>query len=188
MQLEVPGYRDRVVHIYVNKDEGGLNLDMPCAYITRLSLRGKYAGKRLAERFADPASSHPLSWVNHRWVRYRTTMGVLEAMLKKLRESYTYEQPDKVTYDTLINRAHDVSPDAYHWQTREQQKFAHKMTADLVRLIERWEGNESKFASGAPEPQPELRIRPQLSFTLCTSSSIHDHALWGGEWCPNLAI
>jgi len=36
-QLQVPGYRDRVVHVYVDKDEGGLNLNMPPQYVKRLS-------------------------------------------------------------------------------------------------------------------------------------------------------
>src|SRR5262249_11528617 len=50
-QLRVPGYRDRVAHIFHRADEGGLNLNMPPAVIDRLSRRGGAAGTVLREQF-----------------------------------------------------------------------------------------------------------------------------------------
>ena len=62
LQLLMPGYRDRVVHVSVGDDEGGLNLNMAEPSIRRLSARGVFAGKELVHRFADLETEHPLSW------------------------------------------------------------------------------------------------------------------------------
>ena len=49
--LVMPGYRDRVVTVYTDGDEGGLNLSMPTEVVTRLSTRGRFAAQQLVERF-----------------------------------------------------------------------------------------------------------------------------------------
>ena len=50
--MAMPGYRDRVVHVKLAEDEGGLNLSMPPQIINALGERGELAGKLLAGRFA----------------------------------------------------------------------------------------------------------------------------------------
>jgi hypothetical protein len=49
--MAMPGYRDRVVHVKLAGDEGGLNLSMPPEIIEALGERGELAGKLLADRF-----------------------------------------------------------------------------------------------------------------------------------------
>ena len=54
-QSRVPGYRDRIVTIYLHKNEGGLNLDMPYDVLMALKQRGAAAGQLLVERFSAPS-------------------------------------------------------------------------------------------------------------------------------------
>lgn len=49
--LDVPGYRDRIVHVRMREGEGGFNLDMESGAIADLQKRGKRAGDLIARRF-----------------------------------------------------------------------------------------------------------------------------------------
>ena len=53
-QLVMPGYRDRIVTIFHDRGEGGLNLSMPRRVVTGLAARGDAAAAKLADRFAGP--------------------------------------------------------------------------------------------------------------------------------------
>ena len=79
-QLIMPGYRDRVVTVYQDGNEGGLNLSMPKDVVRRLSDRGRFAARRIKDRFAGPAPGVPAAgWDNHRWIRFRAaTAGLSE--------------------------------------------------------------------------------------------------------------
>jgi hypothetical protein len=161
MQTHLPGYRDRVVHVCLKPDEGGLNLNMPEELITPLSQRGRAAAEELIARFAGPNSKCELTWENHRWVRYRTTMALIEEMLKKYRTAFNFSTEGDRSYSYLIERNLNDPPKSYHW-TGEQKEFAVNLTEQLLNLAETWDQTESKFGDGAPKPRAELRIRPPV--------------------------
>jgi hypothetical protein len=161
-QMTVPGYRDRIVHINFDRMEGGLNLTMDPQVINRLSDRGQAAGALLAERFANPDTTATLSWDNHRWTRYRSTMALLEATLHTIGDRLALVQPGERTYKELIQRKKGVAPKAYYWKRNEQQKFADEAADDLIALAKKWRQNDQEFAEGAPNPRPELRIQPRI--------------------------
>ena len=50
--MAMPGYRDRIVHVSLAENEGGLNLNMPAETISAIGDRGERAGTLLAARFA----------------------------------------------------------------------------------------------------------------------------------------
>ena len=88
--LAAPGVRDRVVHIGLLNDEGGLNLDMQKRTVVGLDRRGQAAGMLIAARFdpkseTDPKTGQPIShsFPNHRWVRFRNTMGAVEDLARR---------------------------------------------------------------------------------------------------------
>ena len=87
VQLRLPGFRDRIVDIYLTKDEGGFNLDMTPEQIARISKRGGLAGQNLRERF-QPAEEyeHDTNWRNHLWIRYRIAMFLLSRQLRQINE------------------------------------------------------------------------------------------------------
>ena len=64
--LTMPGYRDRVVTVYQDGAEGGINLAMPPELVTALSQRGRFAAARLVDRFGPGG----VGWPNHKWIRY----------------------------------------------------------------------------------------------------------------------
>ena len=171
LQLGVPGYRDRVVHISLSPDEGGLNLNMPAEIINVLSKRGARTGALLAERFGDtPPEGVELTWDNHRWVRYRSTMAALEQLLEAFKVGYVTSQEGQRSYQELITRGSGEPPPSYRWKTKTrdgqpvqvQQEYAEEITSLLLELADVIEGGNVDLQVGSPRPRPLFRIVPDV--------------------------
>ena len=168
MQTRLPGYRDRIVHISLNdKTEGGLNLNMPPDLIVELGKRGEEAARLLTEHFTLPADQIEASWDNHRWVRYRSMMGLLEEMLKQIEFTIKNPAPGDRSYHDLILREFDDAPISYKWKNKSQRTFADKATEELMALVNKWQAlrvndPNSTFTTNTPKPQPELRVKPRV--------------------------
>ncbi len=84
-QLNLPGYRDRIVRVLQTEAEGGLNLYMDAATIAALTERGRAAAAALVAQFNEPRyperEPRATGWENHRWVRYRALLSGLPAWL-----------------------------------------------------------------------------------------------------------
>ena len=166
-QLHVPGYRDRVAHIQLADNEGGMNLSMPRDLIDKLSERGRCAGEKLSRRFSTGDGTE-LTWDNHRWVRYRSAMQLLEDALKAFWRAYHQTPIAGQPYPTLIGRARDVPPKTYEWDDSTQQTFAVGATIAVAHLGRDWADSQGlnppgpSFADGAPRPTPEIRIKPRI--------------------------
>jgi len=150
LQLPVPGYRDRIVHISHTDREGGLNLKMDAAVIKTMSERGRRAGEALLKSF---------DWDNHAWVRYRSTMSCLETLLEKFGSNYRNPLPEDSTVWSVING--QGQPPSYPWHG-SQQSWTPQATGELVSLAEKWFQGHDCFSSGAPKPTPEMRIAPRI--------------------------
>ncbi len=168
-QARIPGYRDRIVHITLRRREGGINLDMPREMIRDLADRGRRAGALLVERFATgPEWDVTGNWDTHRWVRFRSTMHVLEELLRELRDGYRHEQPDQQTYADLAGRDLGQPPRDYPWANEAQRTHAVKTIEEIVALVDGWvEGHQtydkiSEDSPGPPEPYPTLRVTPRV--------------------------
>jgi hypothetical protein len=168
-QARVPGYRDRVVHITLKRKEGGVNLNMPGPVVRDLADRGRRAGRMLAERFATgPKWDVDINWEAHKWVRFRSTMQVVEEMLRELRDAYRYERPDERSYEELIRRDRGDPPLEYPWWDDAQRQHAIMTTEALIEIVESWVESSQTFDSaapddpGPPEPRPVLRIVPRV--------------------------
>lgn len=164
LQTRVPGYRDRVVHVHLDTArEGGLNLAMPPDVLARLSERGRCAGELLRKRFGEMASREgaPSAWENHRWVRYRTTMGLLEHMLRQAVDAYEHPEAGDASYDELIRRAASESWSSYRWPSENAATRAAAETAKVLALVRGWGETSVSFVEGVPQPSPELRITPR---------------------------
>lgn len=168
-QARVPGYRDRIVHITVDKAEGGANLKMTPDLVAELGERGRRAGRLLVERFASgPEWDVNANWNSHRWVRYRSTMHVVEELLLHLRASYRYKGADAASYADLISRPLDRPPLDHRWWNVRQQQHAITVTEELARMVESWKEAEQTFGkvteddAGPPQPYPMLRIVPRV--------------------------
>jgi predicted acylesterase/phospholipase RssA len=162
LQAVVPGYRDRIVHIALTKDEGGLNLTMPLETLTNLSQYGRDAGQRLIDHFIKGEDcGHPttMTWSNQRWIRYRSTLSLLETFLADFAHGMDNPEPGDPSYSELIARA--VAQHAPSYPLDSAQKAIIEIeTEDLIVLGRRLSGRVMKPDS--PRPEPELLIRPSF--------------------------
>lgn len=179
----MPGYRDRIIHVALSEDEGGLNLNMPKDVIDKVGERGALAGKLLTERFKpspkgdnvpeDPQTVEDvqLTWDNHRWIRFRSFMAALELALRRL--TATWAESAKETrwrsYESLLARSNDEFPKSYKFANQNQVAFVKQAMAQLVTALSGLDGSKtfdhptSSDRGGAPRPKPILRMMPSGS-------------------------
>jgi predicted acylesterase/phospholipase RssA len=166
--MRMPGVRDRVVRIYHEKNEGGLNLELTGNDIMRLaSGYGQPAGKALVEKFIDRFDNNKpsVAWNEHRWVRFNTFLVSLRERVAALRaaaETAAYCKPlsqqiaEARTHRPL--RGSDPAGIPLKWPQAQ----------DLEHLLAALEKLEAAFAKATspqpyqPEPPPSLHIRPPL--------------------------
>jgi hypothetical protein len=163
LQATVPGYRDRIVHISLDRREGGLNLNMPTDVVKALTGYGQEAGQRLTDRFVfgmDEGEPTAMTWENHRWVRYRSTMAVLERFLADFSYSVANPQPGDSKLTELVLRGPDDPPGSYRLRSEEQRDYAEELTEELTALGARTASG--MMQDGAARPAPELRVRPKF--------------------------
>jgi predicted acylesterase/phospholipase RssA len=163
LQTTVPGYRDRIVHVFLDKREGGLNLNMPAELVTTLSGYGEQAAEHLIEHFIDGTEGGqptPMTWDNHRWIRYRSTIALLQEFLGEYADGIEHPETGDVNITTLVARGKDDPPKGYPFQPL-QREFATELTSQLMTL---GEGITRVSLDGehGPRPQPALRVRPKF--------------------------
>lgn len=166
-QLGTPGFRDRVVHVRLTRDEGGMNLRMHPDLIRRVAARGAEAARVLIEHYAhaEPPPGIVTGWRNHRWVRYRVAMRLLEQALEGVRVA---ERETSGT-DAALLAMHD-DPPSYCFATAEQAEAAREAYSALLDLAGHYADVRDALgyaifehdAGDGPHPRPELRIRPRL--------------------------
>lgn len=161
-QLKMPGFRDRIAHVYLTEEEGGLNLEMKEKAIAFITERGRLAGKLLRDRFTGVDTDCVLTWDNHRWIRYRSTMTLLEKYLHDIvRACAQGNGSTSRTYVDLAQR-HAGEPPLSYPLTQGQRGLAATIHAKLKDLVVAWDHAHGGFADGTPRPVPELRARPKI--------------------------
>ncbi|HJT99538.1 MAG TPA: patatin-like phospholipase family protein [Rhodanobacteraceae bacterium] len=166
-QLGAPGFRDRIVHVRLTADEGGLNLRMRPELIHTVAARGVEAARVLLAHYAhaDPPPDTVTGWRNHRWVRYRVAMRLIEQALEGLRVA---EHDTSATSASI--RALHADPPSYRFKTPAQEAAALAAYEELLALADRYAGVRDDLGyaifehdtGDGPHPRPELRIRPRL--------------------------
>jgi predicted acylesterase/phospholipase RssA len=163
-QSRLPGYRDRIVTVYLADDEGGLNLDMPPSLLLRLRKRGAAAGAALAARFKDPSigspASVPMNWENHRWLRLRSTMSALREYLSLFRRATTQPIAPDVQYDQLV-RAQAGLPVIEYPIEATQREAAARLIDEIAARGEVIAGLPT-LDDDLPNPSSRLLLRAHL--------------------------
>ncbi|MFT3820447.1 MAG: patatin-like phospholipase family protein [Rubrivivax sp.] len=144
IQFPYPGYRDRIVQVSQLKDEGGLNLNMPSAHISRLADAGEYAAELLDKRFRTGGG-----WDNHRDVRLRAFVAIVEDLLRN-------PNLQDVAWDEV---ARSVDARVYNHDQREMVLVLLERMRNLGQEFDR---RGVSVAEGAPRPLPEMRISPRI--------------------------
>ena len=150
--LTMPGYRDRVVTVYQDGAEGGINLAMPPELVTALSQRGRFAAARLVDRFGPGGAG----WPNHKWIRYRTSTAALSDWLAAFERGYTVQQPP--FYDALLD---DPDEQPSYRVSGEKLAAVRERTEGLRAEIADWAAEpDDAFTANRPQQPPILRLVP----------------------------
>jgi len=148
-QVQLPGYRDRVVHVRLTGSEGGMNLAMPPPRIKALSDRGRCAGELLRDRF---------DWDRHRWTRFRTALSRLQHSLESMRAAYRGKPGQDETFERFLAR-YAGAPASYPLKAPD---VADPSLRALVAVDEAWKTGNVDLSHRAPAPEPTLRIMPSI--------------------------
>lgn len=157
LQLVMPGFRDRIVHISHSKTEGGLNLDMKPGVITALATSGFDAGGVLVNAFAERGKDDAFNaWDNHRRIRIRLLLSTIDQQARKLRTAI--ERTGTPTWRDVLDQE---SPPSYPLD-REHRNLALKVLAALEAVAGELEKSGIDLVTGAPRPEPEWRGTPRF--------------------------
>lgn len=146
MQTRLPSYRERIVQIWLEPHEGGLNLAMSKETIQGIEDKGRQAGEKLSQ----------FDFQQHRWVRFLVLMAELEKGLFQLDEALTpadVEQLFKSAVECKWYRQNKWSPSQHAEAVSRLEK--------LSALVSAWNGKKL-FSEHPPLPESVLRIAPPI--------------------------
>jgi len=157
----LPGYRDRIRPVPLSVDEGGLNLNMPSEVIIELTKRGVAAGQELIDRFSSPPKEPKMNWDNHRWVRMRSSLASIEAMLVEIDRACEQPQSGDKNFESWIATVPPEPAPSYAWKS-PQQHVALNMIKGIRQIVAECKKIGVSVADGSPRPRGELRRRAHI--------------------------
>jgi hypothetical protein len=150
LQSVLPGYRERIAHVVLKADEGGLNLTMDEAKITKLAGYGKQAGEILGSKFDLDA---------HRWRRFLVAMARMEETLDEVAASYDGEPGGPENFANFLVRYPQVAP---HYEQKPPVLAAMLARGnELAKCGESWRSQPTIREGRIPAPPTNLRISPK---------------------------
>jgi hypothetical protein len=154
----LPGQRERVAHVRLDGGEGGLNLTMGPEKLTELSARGACAGERLVAAFAGPPNSTAETewWNDHRYVRFRVAMSLMQRQLGDLARGYDHDFGPQSTSYAKLAAAHVTAP-PYPYDSQARADFAQTRADEYVRLSQE---PETLDDPAVPRPPSTMRRVP----------------------------
>jgi predicted acylesterase/phospholipase RssA len=156
-QMRGAGYRDRIAHVWLTENEGGMNLKMEREQIERLAERGACAAGQLAARFGpNPPAGAKLTWDNQKWVRYRAYLDLLEKRGQKARRGFLDD-----SLGTPLAELRE-SPPSFPWAIPGQGRFADETADELVAEFAAWDSETQAFSKQAPAPPTEPWSIPRV--------------------------
>jgi predicted acylesterase/phospholipase RssA len=158
-QTRLPGFRDRVISLKLATKEGGLNLTMDSCKIEELNARGRCAGEQLVDLFGD-GTTKSKHWNDHRFVRYRTTMSLIERLLR--RYDLGYRSPANALTTPYPDRVAEGIHPPYAF-TEASLALALETTGRYVGLVADWNHKHNTLDdAGVPRPPSTLRAVPPV--------------------------
>jgi Patatin-like phospholipase len=162
VQITMPGFRDRIVIVRQNKDEGGMNLKMSKPTIEGLAERGQQAGENITNGVADPLDPSvdvpPFDFDTHRWIRYRDAMAGIDELLTGMHDSWDFETPGDV--EDMASFIHRVGSVTNRYRPGAHDFEATQRAMDLAATFA--ELDHPASGDTVPRPVPDLRLTPPL--------------------------
>jgi hypothetical protein len=160
LQSTLPGYRERIVHVVLKPDEGGLNLTMTDATVQKLVDHGRKAGQLLRDSFVLE---------EHRWRRFLVSMARMEQSLDEVAAAYEQDPGkfgeflDKFVREQMPYRSPKQAggrpPNSQDTEVRVDEML--KRARQLVELGTAWRNAPTIRNDDIPKPGTNLRITPK---------------------------
>ncbi|MGI9383034.1 MAG: patatin-like phospholipase family protein [Methyloligellaceae bacterium] len=150
LQSVLPGYRERVVHVALKPDEGGLNLTMPPLVIRQLTELGGQAGETAGTKF---------DMDEHRWRRFLIAMARLEETLDELADAYDQAPTGCEPFKDFLDR---YGQKAQSYKQKSGWFPESRRRADAaVDLAKAWRASPRIREGKIPRPDTDMRITPR---------------------------
>lgn len=162
MQANLPSYRERIVQIRLNDEEGGLHLAMPEDIIKKVVGKGCEAGMTLC-------NPKEFDLDHHIWVRFLVLMAQLEQNIINMQE--VLKSPD---FEDRLQQQLKLRSDPQfrypYWKDEDWTSDVRSRITALRNLINDWtidpldkvKNKPCFFGQDAPLPQPVLRVTPEV--------------------------
>jgi predicted acylesterase/phospholipase RssA len=151
LQSALPGYRERIVHVALKDNEGGINLAMDSTTIENLARYGAEAGDKLCKEFDLDL---------HRWRRFLVAMARMEETLGEAADAYFEPKGGVDDFSHFLAR-YAQNPEHYEQKNKGVLVAMLARGAELARLGERWKQNPKIRDGLIPQPPTNLRITPK---------------------------
>jgi hypothetical protein len=152
LQSTLPGYRDRIVHVGLKSDEGGLNITMPPELVSTLGNYGARAGVDMRDEF---------DLDEHRWRRFLVAMDRMDHTLDEIAAAYNGQGGIESFAAFLDRYPNPPNPVSYKDAARDHLQILKTRVADLAELSRRWEAQLQIPDAELPHPKTDLRITPR---------------------------
>jgi hypothetical protein len=150
LQSALPGYRERIVHVSLKPEEGGLNLTMDPRTIKKLADYGWKAGDKLCTEFCLDL---------HRWRRFLVAMARMEETLDEVADAYFRAKGGVDSFANFLARYPQITQ---HYKQKPGVLNAMLARGDeLARLGQKWKQGPRVRDGGIPQPPTNLRITPK---------------------------
>lgn len=151
LQARAPGYRDRIVHVSLQGDEGGMNLDMPQDVLGRIAAKGSVAG----ERFCG------FSFQNHYWIRWRNLASAYQRYTLEIARTDDPDQRVATWTDAYQTVAlGEPPPPSYRLTSEDKRRESQRLWRHMVEQGQHWEDLGPDLTEGAPRPLPQMKVTP----------------------------
>jgi hypothetical protein len=156
----LPSFRERIVQVFLDAREGGLNLAMDRATIVGIEEKGRRAGVELCERYLD-SGALSARYQEHLWVRTLTLLSELEkhfAQIRSVAPGQDWKLLATAKYEELIKLQALANPPWYRPQDQVWCREALTRIGHFLELIDQWDKAGGRCFSQHP-PRPEGRLR-----------------------------
>jgi hypothetical protein len=150
LQSTLPGYRERIAHVVLKPEEGGLNLAMDEATIRKLVNYGEQAGETLRDEF---------DLDGHRWRRFLVALARMEETLDEVARAYEGVPGGPEAFGGFLTRYSGEAASYRQDATRLAEML--KRGADLAASGAAWRAKPTIREGNIPKPATNLRITPK---------------------------
>ena len=147
-QAALPSYRERVVQVRLNPEEGGFNLAMDKKVIKELVQKGQSAGEKLDREFNQQ---------HHQWARLRVLVSELDSKFRRMRGDKRDED-----FEALVGKQQADSAYPFREQDAAWCQEVRDRLQSLRAAMDDWLSHRDIAHPDAGVPPPVLRVTPNV--------------------------